>query len=51
MALLLMRVLRPRLRWRPPARLGLSLVAVGIALAVVVGLMGLVMRAVVGLAQ
>jgi hypothetical protein len=51
MALLGMRVLLPRLRWRTPARLGLSLVAVGIALAMVVGLMSLVMRAVVGLAQ
>lgn len=51
MALLLMRVLLPRLRWRPPARLGISLVVLGIALAMAVGPMGLVMRAVVGLAQ
>ncbi|WP_145273912.1 hypothetical protein [Tautonia plasticadhaerens] len=51
MALLVVRVLLPRLRWRPPDRLGLSLVAVGISLAMVVGLMSLVMRAVVGLAQ
>ena len=51
MALLGMRVLLPRLRWRPPARLRMSLVALGIALVVASGLMGLVMRAVVGLAE
>ena len=51
LALLIMRVLRPRLRWRPPARLGLSLVAIGVAVAVVVGLTGLVMWAIVGLAE
>ena len=44
MALLGMRVLLPRLRWRPPARLGMSLLALGIALIVASGLMGLVMR-------
>ena len=51
MALLIMRAILPRLRWRPPARLGRSLLILGSALAMVVGMMALVMRAVVGLAQ
>ncbi len=51
MALLGMRGLLPRLRWRPPARLGMSLLALGISLVVAAGLMGVVMRTVVGLAQ
>jgi hypothetical protein len=51
MVLSALRLLLPRLRWWPPARLGMSLVACGIVLAVAVGLMGLVMRVVVGLAE
>jgi hypothetical protein len=51
MVLSALRLLLPRLRWWPPARLGMSLVACGIALAVAIGLMGLVIRVVVGLAQ
>ncbi len=51
MALLVMRGLLPRLRWQPPARLMMALVALGLALTVAIGLMGLVMRAVVALAE
>jgi hypothetical protein len=51
MVLLGMRGLLPRLRWRPPARLGMSFLALGISLVVAAGLMGVVMRTVVGLAQ
>ena len=50
-ALLILRAILPRLRWRPPARLGITLLILGAALGLVAGLMALVMRAVVGLAQ
>lgn len=49
--LILMRTRLPRLGWRPPARLGMSLVAPGMTLIAVIGLMRLVMRMVVGLAE
>jgi hypothetical protein len=50
-ALLILRAIQPRLRWRPPDRLGLSLVVLGVAMAGAIVLMAFVMRAVVGLAQ
>ena len=51
MSLLILRAILPRLRWGTPARLGRSLLTLGTALGLAVGLMGLVMRAVVGLAE
>jgi hypothetical protein len=51
MVLSAMRWLLPRLRWWPPSRLGMSLLACGITLAVASRLMDLVMRVVVGLTE